>query len=470
MNKFTQNELIESISKEQLLKLINKKLSKTKILQHILKINYSPSVDNVKSLNKKIEEYNILLNEDYFRKSIIWTLDKELFLLIIENSFYIQDILDFFNLQRKNEQTLLARMKYLGIDISKFNEKKIDIYQNKSKNTFENMFCEKSNVSRSSVKRYILKHKLIEEKCSSCGLSHWKGFVTNNVLKKIPLTLDHINGINNDNTLEGYFENDKFVITKTNLRFLCGTCNTLSPFYSGKNVKNTKGSVPTKEFILKKIEENKLKYSVKLDQKYCTQCSKEIFKKSITNLCIDCLTENTKAKRENERFFYLELFKQVEIEGSLKNAANSLAISTNGLKKRFKQFGLELKLLSNFEDKIKVLELIDFKTNYPKKDSLAYKYINYLRKQLKDNQLKYCEIYILNSISKYILSSKEKENDIWIEKYEKVKNWILLNKRLPKKHSSSNEEVSFAKWLKKTDKLSDEQIDKINSLLSLNKA
>lgn len=471
MNTLTQK--IDSFPKEELLKLINNKLSKTKILQKILNIDYKPSAFLIKVLNKKMESDNLFMAKNYTKTSVIWKLDQNLFLLIIENSYSINEALNFFNLQNKsaNYETLFSRMEDLGLSIDKFKNKCNEVTKIKRKQaSFEEIFSEDSSICRSSVKSFILKHKLIEEKCAGCGLTHWKSAVTNNVLKKIPLTLDHINGINNDNTLEGYFENDKFVITKTNLRFLCGTCDTLSPFYGGKNTKNTRGFVPTKEFILKKIEENKLKYSIKLDKKYCIQCSKEIFKKSVNDLCINCLIENKNEKHKSEEPFYKELFKQVEIEGTLKNAAKSLSISTSCLKKRFKKFGLKIKLLSNFEDKIKVLESIDFKNDYPKRDSLAWKHIDYLRYQFNKNQLKYCEIYILNSISKYILSSKEKENDIWIEKYEKVKNWIQLNKRLPKKHSSSNEEVSFAKWLKKIDKLNDEQIDKINSLLSLNKA
>lgn len=251
MNTLTQSQIIDSFPKEELLKLINAKLSKTKILQNILNINYKPSSFYIEVLNKKIKNSNLSIAKNYRKTSIIWQLDQELFLLIIENSLSINEALNFFNLENKsgNYNTLFSRMEDLGLSIDKFKNKCNQMTKIKRKQaTFEELFNNNSNVCRASVKKYILKHKLIEEKCSSCGITHWKSAVTNNVLTKVPLTLDHINGINNDNTLEGYFEDNKFIITKTNLRFLCGTCDTLSPFYGGKNSKNTKGFIPTLVF------------------------------------------------------------------------------------------------------------------------------------------------------------------------------------------------------------------------------
>lgn len=260
MNKLTQSQKIDSFPKEELIKLINNKLSKTKILQQILNINYKPNSFFIKVLNKKMESHNFSIAKNYTKTSVIWKLDQDLFLLIIENSHSINEALNFFNLQNKsdNYKTLFSRMEDLSLNIDKFKNKCNELTKIKRKQaSFEEIFNENSSVCRASVKSYILKHKLLEEKCSSCGLTHWRSVVTNNKMAKIPLTLDHINGVNNDNTLEGFFKNNKFIITKTNLRFLCGTCDTLTPFYGGKNSKNSKGFIPTKEFILKKLELSK---------------------------------------------------------------------------------------------------------------------------------------------------------------------------------------------------------------------
>lgn len=69
---------------------------------------------------------------------------------------------------------------------------------------------------------YKLKNRLLEESyfnyvCNSCGLTEWKN-------QKIPLELDHINGMNNDHRLE-------------NLQLLCPNCHAQTGTYRGKNIK-----------------------------------------------------------------------------------------------------------------------------------------------------------------------------------------------------------------------------------------
>ena len=80
----------------------------------------------------------------------------------------------------------------------------------------EVVFCEDSNVARHAVKANILRRNLIEYRCSCCGIGpEWQG-------KPMPLILDHINGVNNDNRLE-------------NLRFVCSNCDSQLPTYKSKN-------------------------------------------------------------------------------------------------------------------------------------------------------------------------------------------------------------------------------------------
>jgi hypothetical protein len=54
--------------------------------------------------------------------------------------------------------------------------------------------------------------------CEWCKNTEWLG-------QPIPLTLDHINGDNHDNSLE-------------NLRILCENCHALTPTWRGRNIKN----------------------------------------------------------------------------------------------------------------------------------------------------------------------------------------------------------------------------------------
>lgn len=73
-----------------------------------------------------------------------------------------------------------------------------------------------------SVKKFIILHKLIKYQCSLCSI------VDSHNGKPLVLHLDHINGIRTDNRLE-------------NLRFLCPNCHSQTDTYCGKNKgKNSK--------------------------------------------------------------------------------------------------------------------------------------------------------------------------------------------------------------------------------------
>lgn len=80
------------------------------------------------------------------------------------------------------------------------------------------VFVENSTYARHCVKRRILREKLIDYSCSICYIGPiWNG-------KPMPLILDHINGVNNDNRL-------------INLRFVCSNCDSQLDTYKSKNRK-----------------------------------------------------------------------------------------------------------------------------------------------------------------------------------------------------------------------------------------
>lgn len=81
---------------------------------------------------------------------------------------------------------------------------------------------ENSTYPRHCLKKRILENRLIKYKCACCGCGpEWNG-------NPMPLILDHINGINNDNRLK-------------NLRFICSNCDSQLPTYKSRNRKR-KGS------------------------------------------------------------------------------------------------------------------------------------------------------------------------------------------------------------------------------------
>lgn len=80
----------------------------------------------------------------------------------------------------------------------------------------DQVFVENSTYHRNGIKRRILAENLKPYICAICGqLPNWCN-------KPMPLILDHINGINNDNRLD-------------NLRFVCGHCDSQLPTYKSKN-------------------------------------------------------------------------------------------------------------------------------------------------------------------------------------------------------------------------------------------
>lgn len=81
----------------------------------------------------------------------------------------------------------------------------------------EDVFVENSTYARHHIKSRIIKQEMVPYKCDCCGIGpEWNG-------KPMPLILDHINGINNDNRIE-------------NLRFVCSNCDSQLDTYKSRNI------------------------------------------------------------------------------------------------------------------------------------------------------------------------------------------------------------------------------------------
>lgn len=84
---------------------------------------------------------------------------------------------------------------------------------------------EGSSIQSNKLRKYLLESKVFESKCYKCKNIEW-----NNL--PIPLELEHINGVNNDNRLE-------------NLTLLCPNCHAQTSTYRGKNIKKLSSVLPS---------------------------------------------------------------------------------------------------------------------------------------------------------------------------------------------------------------------------------
>lgn len=105
------------------------------------------------------------------------------------------------------EVTIWRRLKSLGLHCASKGGSSIDLKEIlEGKHPYYQTF---------KLNKRLVKEKILEYKCSCCGISEWNN-------KPITLQLDHINGNNSDHRLE-------------NLRLICPNCHSQTDTYCGKN-------------------------------------------------------------------------------------------------------------------------------------------------------------------------------------------------------------------------------------------
>jgi 5-methylcytosine-specific restriction endonuclease McrA len=118
-----------------------------------------------------------------------------------------------------NYRTLHFKIKNWNIDNSHFTGQGWNVglgfKPNKTKLLSEILVKDSDYMSTNKLRIRLIKEGVKEHKCEKCKLIEWLN-------KPIPLELNHINGINNDNRIE-------------NIELLCPNCHAQTSNYRGKN-------------------------------------------------------------------------------------------------------------------------------------------------------------------------------------------------------------------------------------------
>lgn len=199
---------------------------------------------------------------------------------MINKSTSFKELLCNIGITKGGPQAFLRKkIKEFNIDISH-----LTLERKRSKGK---MFVVNSTFDRSTIRSRIIKQDLIKYECQLCqNKGEWLG-------QKMPLILDHINGINDDYRLE-------------NLRWLCSNCDSIQPTYKARNKKISSNkekiiNIQEKENLLleektktinlilnSNIDLNKRGYGVKLSKylKWSPQYTLQWVKKNMNNFIV----------------------------------------------------------------------------------------------------------------------------------------------------------------------------------------
>ena len=183
-----------------------------------------------------------LPNGKVIEKKVFSAYTKEELEEVIKCSKNYNEVLNLLKLNQYYHRYLVKFVKENNTDITHFQGPSL------VRRTMQEILVKDSNgASSSGIKRYLLKEKLVENKCSVCKMDA----IWNN--KPLVLQLDHINGNHFDNRIE-------------NLRLICPNCHSQTDTFTGKNLRTYK-------------------------EKTCKSCKKSVRRENVSGKCADCISK-----------------------------------------------------------------------------------------------------------------------------------------------------------------------------------
>lgn len=150
------------------------------------------------------------------------------FRAVVDSSESLSDVLRKMGLRIKggNNKTVKNRCLADGIDYDRLIEggkRHIGTALRNRMPPLETVLTSECDYSRKSLRKRLVSVGLLENNCGRCGIgTEWNG-------EPLSLTLDHINGVSNDNRI-------------SNLRLLCPNCHSQTITFSGRNNLSRVGS------------------------------------------------------------------------------------------------------------------------------------------------------------------------------------------------------------------------------------
>ncbi len=150
-----------------------------------------------------------------------YKITKENLELAVKQSKSIASVCRILNIRPVggNYRTLRSKFKCWNIDISHFTGQGWNVglvHKPMKKRPLSEVLVENSDyMNLSKLRIRLINENIKEHRCENCKLTEWMN-------KPIPLELNHINGINNDNRIE-------------NIELLCPNCHAQTSNYRGKN-------------------------------------------------------------------------------------------------------------------------------------------------------------------------------------------------------------------------------------------
>ena len=232
-------------------------------------------------------------------RAIIDRYTKEELMDIVKNSYSVREViskLGYTTIHGSNYKTVWSRIEKYNIPTDH-----LEFFKAAGPRTNEDVFSENSTVSQNTLRRRYFDLGFTEYKCAICGQEPiWNG-------KELVLTLDHKNGINNDNRLE-------------NIRWVCPNCDRQLPTFGSRNFKR------------QDVSHHRVAETF-----YCQDCGIEI--SYDCKYCVKCFS--LRSRKIADRPSKDELFQMlVDNDGNFTAIGNQYSVKDNTIRKWCKSYGI----------------------------------------------------------------------------------------------------------------------------------